>query len=720
MSRLGKTEKTILSVALMVLLAFSYFLYDDSLLFPKAHNDKLELIGDVATSQNDVRRKNLDTFSWLPATRTDAIYQNDSIFTGDRSEAMIRLQDGTQIRIAPNSLITLNMKNGQMNLDLRYGNLTGELSKGSALVIKSGNEEFKLEGTQAGNEKSKVEFNKSHSGTVDLKLLSGNVRFSDKNKGAQNLSKESTVAVTPKGEVKKVERPQLQIKTSDKEFNVVRVTPDDPIPFEWQGSGDVARYEVEISPTADFNTVNVSKLSPEAKAQVTDPLEPGKYYWRVKAYDHNGQVAAASAPQKMSLSYVSPPVITFPAKQAEISLEMKVKSADELVTATEIKWQAPVQFKSFSYQVAQDPAFTQIVKEGQTSTYSALTSRLPNGTYYARVAGQTEQKKFSSWSETVPFKINLIAKQAPSLEAPVLVAKKINFKVPNAKDRNPASVPAPKMEWKPVAASTKYQVQVAKDINFKHPQTFEVDNTKVLWSQFKGGQSYYRVYAVGPNGEVSEPSQIGAINVELNGPVLQPIKPLHTIGQTADAREANVYWTEIPEAQSYLVQMDKSDSFNSPQAYEFKTNNGRLTIPNPGDYKVRVQALDDKNKPLTDFSNVENLTYSFHAPLTTPMPLEPYNNVSIFLQKTTEPSIWVEWKKVKGAEAYKIEISDKEDFSRVLVSSAVANNRFLIKDRVPLGKLYWRVRAQSKDESELSEWTEKREFTVYHKKNETF
>ncbi|QDK38265.1 FecR domain-containing protein [Bdellovibrio sp. NC01] len=720
MSRLGKTEKIIFSTALFVLLAFSYFLYDDSLLFPKAHNSKLELIGDVAVSQNDVRRKNLDNFSWLPASRTDAIYQNDSIFTGDRSEAIIQLQDGTQIRIQPNSLITLNMKNGQMNLDLRYGNLVGDIAKGSSLTITSGKEEFKLEGD--GQEKSKIQFNKAHSGTVDLKLISGKARFSDVKKSAvkTDLTRDSVLAVSKRGEIQKVEAPKIQVVTAEKEMTWMRTNPDDPMGFEWKATGDIGKYEVEISPSPDFATVAAAKSVNEMKTQVTDPLEPGAYYWRVKAYDRFGEVGATSVPRKMNITHLSPPVVTFPQKDSEISLEMKVKSPAELVTATEIKWQAPVQLKHFVYQISADPSFAQVLSENQTTQFSALSPRLSSGSYWVRVAGQTETNAMSGWSEAIPFKINLVAKAAPALQAPVLVARRIQFKVPSAKDRNPAAEQAPKMEWKPVLQSKGYQVQVSKDINFSKFETYDVNNTKVSWNQYKAGKSYFRVVAHGENGEVSEPSAVGYVDVLLNSPVLQPLRPIRAIGESSLPREANVYWSEIPQAKSYLVELDKGGDFKTPQQYEFKGTTGRLTVSNPGDYKVRVVALDEHNKPLTDYSNTETLQYSVHSALITPVPLEPYNNVSIFLQKTTEPAIWIEWKKVKDAEVYKVEISDKEDFSRVLVSSNVEKNRFLIKDKVPLGKLYWRVRAQSKDESELSDWTEKREFTVYHQKNETF
>lgn len=722
MSHLGKTEKIIFFVAMLIVVVFSYFLYDDSFVtFSKGHNTQLELIGDFTISQNDVRRKNLNTFSWLPASSKDAIYQNDSIFTGDHSKAVVHLHDGTQIHIQPNSLITVNMKNGQMELDLRYGNLVGDLAKDSSLVVKSGGEEFKLE----GNETSTIELKKAHSETVDVKLLSGKAHLSDsKKKTAEKtaLVKDAIVAAAIPKEpaISKPAPPAIQVTTADTELNFLRKTPTAPMPFEWQGSGDINHYKVEIAPTEDFSAVTSSQVAIEMKTTITDPVAPGSYFWRVTAFDSQGQ-SVHSAVHKVSVDILGTPSILAPQKAAEINLEVKIQPHEELATVTELKWQAHPLLKKFIYQIAQDEAFTKIIKEEQTTAFSALSPRLGNGSYWIRVAGQTETKVSSSWSEVIPFSIKLVAKQETNLAPPILVSRQIYFKVPTKNDRNPATEQAPKFEWTPVLQSKDYQVQVSKDLSFAQFENYDVDKTQILWNQYKGGKSYFRVFARGKNGEVSLPSKIGVIQVLLNSPLLHPLSSLHVEeGAEPTPRKTMAAWSEIPEAKSYLVEIDQNEAFASPKKYEFKTNAGLLTIPKPGNYKVRVRALDDQNKPMTDYSNVESLKYFYHLSMIAPVPLEPSNNISIFLQKTSEPSIWIEWNSVKGAGTYQVEVSTTEDFSKLLFSSSVVSNRFLIKDKVPTGKLYWRVRSQSKDESEFSDWTEKRNFTIYNKKNETF
>src|SRR5690606_24075572 len=135
MKNFTKTDRVILLLAAVVLAVFSYFLYDDSLLFPRPESKDLQKIGQVAFSSNDVRLKTMTAFTWFPAQKTDSVHLQDSVFTGENSEARLQLEDGTVLTLKPNSLITLNMNDGQMSLDLRYGDLSSKLSGKGALKI---------------------------------------------------------------------------------------------------------------------------------------------------------------------------------------------------------------------------------------------------------------------------------------------------------------------------------------------------------------------------------------------------------------------------------------------------------------------------------------------------------------------------------------------------------------------------------------------------------
>lgn len=720
MSGFGRTEKIIFGIAMAILMVFSYFLYDDSLLVTKTTNSKLELIGNVSVSQNDVRRKNLDTFSWIPAIEKDQVFQNDSIFTGDRSEALIHLQDGTQIRIQPNSMVTLNQKNGQMNLNLRYGNLVSEIAKNTSLTIKSGTQEFKLEGKTNSTGKSKIQFKKSHSGSMDLKLISGDVKYINKKKNTQkDLPKNDEVIVSKSGDIKTSQKPIITLKTPDN-ISLLRTSPEDPLPFEWICKGNVARYKIEFSNSETFNMAALTKTTSYTKVEIVDPLKSGSYFWRVTALDNDGDILASSPAQTIHVTELESPQITSPAKEAQIELEIAAKKQDELAASTEMRWTAPSQFKNFIWQVANDPQFKNILKEGQTQNLSAITPKLPSGTYWVRVHGRTERQKTSRWSEAIPFTLNLLARKSEPPNKPILITKAVTFKVPNNLRRNPSSAESPKLAWKPVFEVKNYHLQIAKDIQFKAAENYDVSANQIAWSRYRPGKYFYRVYARGLNDLMSEPSETGTLDISVGDLTLAPVKPIDFIGDKPSPKETAVTWNQVAFAKRYLLQMDKDKDFSQPVQFEYSLNKGTLTLPDPGLYHLRVQALDDANKPLTKFSNIEQAVYTFKTPLSTPPLLEPFNDASIFLQTEMEPFIWLEWKKVERATLYTIEISDKPDFSNLLITKSIKENRYLIKDKVPLGKIYWRVKAISESTSETSLWTDVREFTLYHQKNESF
>lgn len=715
MSNFGRTEKIIFTVAALALLAFSYFLYDDSLLFPKAQNSRMELIGDVTTSQNDVRRKNLDNFSWLPASKKDKVFQSDSIFTGDRSEASIQLKDGSIIRVRSNSLITLNMKNGQMSLDLRYGDLEAELSKNASLIVKSGAEEFKLENDVKSTTNSKVEFKKSHSKNVNLKLLSGQAKL---NKAA--LSAEANVSISQTGKIKEIPKVATTYEAPAETY-FLRANPDDPLPFSWKSSQPAAKYQIEIASDDGFSSSPLVQTSTNPSLEVREPLAEGTYFWRIKSFDSDGQLSAKSTPLKFHLSYLKAPEIVTPVTQTQIDLEVAAPKTGPLTSTTQVRWQAMNQLQKFNWQISQDPEFKTLFKEQETTEKEFATPALESGTYFVRVRGTTAQGTLSPWSASHQFALNLTAKKGPVRpNAPVLVSNKVDFKIPQGADRNPAAVKGPALEWKPVAQSSAYVLQISKDISFAEATRQDITSTSVAWAQYRPGKFFFRVYAKSPQGLVSVPSEVGTIDITSDQPVLNPISPIKSVGQTQTAQEAAVSWSEVPYAQKYLVEIDKSGDFKTPTQFEYTTASGKIKIPEPGSYKVRVQALDNENKAITEYSNIEELLYSFRSPLVSPTLAEPFNNASIFLQKEMEPFIWLEWKKVKGATNYKIEVSDRSDFSRILVSKSLPENRFLVKERLPLGKIYWRVRAEIPQDKEYSEWATLREFTIYHQKNEIF
>lgn len=704
MFKFEKTERTILAGAILILLACSYFLYDDSLLFSAQSASSNELIGAVADSTNDVRLKNSDNFSWLPATAEGKVYQKDSVFTGDQSKAVIKLKDGSLIEIQPNSLVTLNFKDGQMNLDLRYGNLVGELTAGSNLTVKSGKEEFKLNGDGS---KSRIEFSKGRTGTMDLTLLSG--------KSGSVKKDGQTLAVKPA--VKSELFPQFPINK-----NLAKADTNQPVEFIWSSRGPVVTYELQVSDTADFQKVLHSEETGERKLNVAG-LPEGQYYWRVAGFDEKHRLGVRTPAQTFALRYLPVPQILTPNQESRFDLE--IKAPQELKMDTKVTWEGDKTYNRFRFQVSEDPEFKTSIKDVETPAKESMTPKLPSGVYYARVRGvEAEQNIPSEWSKPVKFELNLVAKKDEELPAPILVNKNIVFRMPKASERTPAALAAPVMEWKPVLQAKKYKVQISPDRDFKQSSNYEVKRTQSAWNQVRPGEYYYRVYTVGEAGQLSPPSQLGRMQINAEEPILNAIAPIK-LRKNSDMdkppqQDFKVSWTPVTDAQSYLLEIAPESDPTQAQRLEFPGPGGEVKVDNPGKYQVRVKALNAQSKSISDFSPSQQALYLFDQGFLPPVPREPFNNASIFLQQELNPFIWLEWKTVAGATKYRVEVSATPDFQSPLIATSVGESRFLIKNKVPLGKVYWRVKAESTGESNESDWSKPQEFSIFHKKNETF
>lgn len=658
MSKFGRTEKFILIAASIVFAIMAYFLYDDSLLFPKTSNMNFKKIGTVSSSEHDVRRKNFDAFSWLPTSTKDPIYVNDSIFTGDRSEAVISLSNGATIRLQSNSLVTLNEKSGQMQLDLRYGNFKGQLTGDASMTIKANNTEFTLKNTaKVQNASSQLEIKKDYNGSVAVKVISGSASLTNKKRqGVTDLSQGQGVKVLPsKSSMPEKEKEKEKESTTDLvdffqplfEINlqtkdnliIIREDPTEPIVFEWTTLGDMQNYEFETSLDGHFENIVIAERIELKKMELIKPLNTGTYYWRVKGFSSHNQVMAISPVHKFNIS--EPEKILAP----EVPDKITPPATPEVTNIPE-----PLL----------PPSQPQILKK--------------HILFLARTFFQNDGK----------------------------------------------SQHGPVVEWNPILNIKNFVVQVSKDKQFKNSERIETKDSKALWNNYQPGNYYYRVFARGTNNLLSKPSETGIIEVSVEKIKITPIKALKVIGNEPTDEVAPVTWTKTPFAQSYLLQLSKDSNFTNSKQLEVTTNEAQIPVSEVGNYHIRVQPLDKNRKPLAEFSPVETFSYNLTLPLPPPKLLEPMDKVTIFLQNEADIFIWLEWKKVKGSSSYTLEVSDQEDFSNIIIEKTLSESRYLIKGKIPLERAFWRVRSNAEDDSKASDWSEKREFTFIKNKNELF
>lgn len=719
MINLSRTERFIFSLCAIVFCTFAYFLYDDSLLFNQDAQTVSKNIGSFNLSQNDVRRKGEESFLWRPATTADKIYLRDSIFTGNSSRAVLKFDDGSTIEVKENSMITLNMSQGQIQLDLRYGDLVTALNEKSKIEITAGNEKFDLK--PQSQEPSKVQIQKSRTRKIKVKLLEGKAEFTDKkNKEQVSLVKEKSLLIAPaaspteKSELIKI-KSSIELVTQDKApFTLFKK--GETFPLEWTAT-EVSHFRIEVSQNLDFTKKIYTSLTAASPHAVTAALDRGWYFWRVIGINDTGKDIIKSDIRRLFVSYYEAPQITSPQNHGDLSFDVEPPTSD-FTTEVKLGWNSPTDYPEYEWQLSNNENFDSPLASDKTSKNLVQVPQLKAGIYFARVRGLLPENKFSAWSSSRQWKISINEKKPAPLE---LITKEVNFN-PVQAQRNPAAVQRPSVLWKPLADAVSYRVELAKTKNFKDKEIFETAQPQWDWANYKAGNYYFRVWAKRSNRRASIPSDIGSLSVILSNPEISPVAQIfeksEKIGVPAPPKNIKLNWTQIPLANKYVLEIDKDPTFKAPIKREISSNSDQVELTKPGKYLARVRAYDENSQPLTDYSAPQSIVYDYRTQLAAPTLEEPRNQVNIVLQKDIEPFLRLVWAKDPSAVSYEIELAADKEFKRIIFREKAQDAYFLIRRKIPFGSLYWRVKANAPVPEDSSEWSKPWIFNLIYKSNE--
>lgn len=379
----------------------------------------------------------------------------------------------------------------------------------------------------------------------------------------------------------------------------------------------------------------------------------------------------------------------------------------------ELQWKANdprLKIKGYNIEMAKESAFKNpIIKK----TLTAPTVKYDfgkAGKYFARLqvvlddSQESKETIETPWSEIRELEVKFL--ETPALEAPKIAKSNLSINGDEQKSTD--------IEWSPINGAEKYRVDFSRGEDFKEvAESEDVAENRLNFRPSQAGKIFYRVRALTKTGKLGQASQIGSIETKLSTPVLEKIPSASILGQNPNDPPAEVdlkmAWSKIPISKGYEVQVGTSEDFKDPVVLNTPSSKGNLKINNPGTYFVRVRALNNLAEPLSPFSNVEKFVYKYRIPIVRPILKEPMNNVTLFFQGN-DMTFWMVWQPVKTATRYLVELSDSEEFKNPMLSARVETNRYLIRQTLPQGKLYWRVKAENEERE--SQWSATRSITV--------
>jgi hypothetical protein len=705
----NRTDRILFFVLTGIACALSYLLYDDTLLFPPPKKATLEQIGTVTYAVKDVRKKSMTNFMWLPSESEDLVYQGDSIFTGDDSSASVKLTDGTLVDVKSNSLVVLNLKENQMALDLQFGNFVGTLAKNTEVKLKSGKEAIELKG-----DRSKFELKKAVAGKIDLKIIQGKVEIKS-NKVEKTLAENEVIKIDKTGDEKKPSDWKLSAVAPPNDTEVITNTLVLPN-FKWEGSPEIDsfRFIASTDPSMKdplfIKDLQATEYTPEKFFVPQGPI-----YWKVEALTLDQKVHKSTEIRKIIFRTLYAPIIAKP--EQNYNHIIKTNRDGERISPDRfnIGWTYQNQALSFETQFSKNPNFeVPSVSTFPGQQLEAITPSLQAGDYFFRIRAQTRPGEFSPWSAPLAFKIT-IENPKGKFSAPILAQDKIKFAPPIDPSRVPASEAYPALSWNNLSDADTYVVQISTDNDFKTFTESKTTSPNFQWTDYKKGKHYMRVYAQTAKGLKSDLSKIAEVSVEITKPNIVAIESLNIEAKAstekAGPREIKIQWTAVPLAATYNVQISKDEKFNAPTVAKLRSPSSVLSLPEPGTYFIRVQPVDQSGEAITDYSEPKKSTYMMSWPMSPPKLVDPLDKMTVYLQADTAPFIWLYWENVKSSTSYIVELATDVSFKKIILTETTTVNKYLVKQKVPMGPVYWRVRTLSNKLT--SDWSQPRSFIVY-------
>lgn len=603
-------------------------------------------IAQLVELSNEVQRKPSKRLIWQSLSENDQLFSGEQIRTTQNSEAKIQIvKTGTIISLEPDSLITLDEKDGQLSLDFLQGNLFVKGGEGTdSLKLKTGGKEIAIGGAD-------VSLGKSQGGDLDVQVFKGSVN------GV--VASEDPFQITFPG-------PQAE----------VHVSPDgkEAVTFEFkrqfaQGTNfvlETGRTRSDLKANPQTTQVNSQKLASR--------LEPGDYFWRLVATD-------PADPSKMTTSGVyrvrvlpkRPPIPLFPEKEQSLAMP-------EDKSTVSFRWANPGKLKDLVLEVATSADFKQDRREvrlkGQDFTELELNK---SGRFFWRVTGFLKgNEPVASPVQTFTLKVGGEVAQ-PVLEFP-RKGEKVSFSQMRTRGVG--------FQWKASGLAKGYRVKlVAK--NSRDPAAAKPREEESVANSFKvtnlpPGQYEWSVTAVGPDGKPSKASETWQFSVE-DLPTLAWKDQEKVFFYEGETPELKVEWVPLQKgASKYRLIVQAEDL--EPVSSEAVGASGALVVPKAGRYQAVVEALGPNGEVMAKSS--ERILEVKPAPL---LPAPTFaERLANPLKSSRRGDVDLEWNSIEGASSYVVEIQNVD--GSVVKEEATKSSRMSVRKLKP-GELRVQVRA---------------------------
>ena len=345
-----------------------------------------DTLGFVKPEGPDIRVRGEDDATWNKITRDANVYQNDRVFTGQSSTALVNLKDQNHLRVEPNSLIKISDQSKIPIFDIKDGGLFGELKKNAKFFIKSGNRisEFQSQGAviQIHGKDDKIQLTVLKGEATVRQVASADASNGDAPNTGEALPPASVITVKANQALTIDDKPNGQAVVEDFKVELLNPEPSQvlwdqgrAIDFKWNSLQTNKPSHVEISQDPQFKTVTAQFDSNENHRSLAIPAGH-VYFWRV--VNENRQDNSPTS----SFAFYS---LKGPTLEKTMSFERKIDLSGNLAEAIPLKWNDPSMSDSYQVEVSLKENFSNPAIRETTQRTSLEITTLKEGEYFWRV-----------------------------------------------------------------------------------------------------------------------------------------------------------------------------------------------------------------------------------------------------------------------------------------------------------------------------------------------
>ncbi len=569
----------------LIITASSALLYAD--FTRKIDAGNLKQIGSITFKREVAQRKYQTQVVWEEVEQNFPVYNNDSIRTSELSEAVIHLNDGTDINIDENSMIMLSSLENAININFEHGSISANRAGVSGTDISAIN--IKSMDATVSIDKGNIQLSQLENKELDLTVSDGQAKVRDAKGETLVKVNEKAVISSDRQETKLVQL-NFIMKEPEADKFIITGTPRSEMEFEWATEGELQNIILEISSDRNFKKT-IAKENVAGKTILTKSLAEGVYFWRLSALNSGTKKTEYSSIRKFNIIYEKPPKMISP-------LQDEVIKQTAALNSVTFKWTDADRSSDYTLEVSTDKEFASIVNSVKTKLRNITVDNINPGNYFCRVKSgfNIGGESFVESSIPVTFRVEKVREINPVKILSPASGLKIDQDVLKSKGLV--------LTWVNDPSYSSYGVQIARNSEFTDiVSTINRDvNFADVDRNLEQGRYFWRIQGNVSETDKSPFSEAGFFDVTVKE-VLALVSPSdgEEIKIPADRKDNRVrfVWKKVNQKGSYMLQVADNPEFSKARSADFKDEGeGGFPIPESGEFYWRVILSNGKGKEI--------------------------------------------------------------------------------------------------------------------------